>query len=171
MADAVAQAKDDIYALTRKIEVARNDELRSGLQRTKLEAERARIQAFVDMQEIASRYEAVIEPQPSPVKPEGAFSPDLATVGVPGLPKARHTPKPAGIPTTSVMVATALQAAGKPLRPVEIATYVRDRWWPEAGTPTISATVCRMGQDGRLSRNAGRYSLATPLLNGGSTTC
>jgi hypothetical protein len=59
----------------------------------------------------------------------------------------------------SMMIVTALQAAGKAERPVEIADYVRKRWWPDAPTTVVSTKAWQLAKKGRLTSQGGRYGL------------
>lgn len=168
MADAIARAKDEIFALGRKIEVARNEELRFGQQRTRLEAERSRIQAFVDMCEMAQRFDVAPihagQPAVTVTSPDNRLSGSkLRTVAYPKA-KPRYSPtKPKGAPTVARMIVAALEDAasrGHPqLQPREIADFVRGKWWPNVGGSSISTAAWRMAQNGRLQSNGGLYRL------------
>lgn len=72
---------------------------------------------------------------------------------------ARRKLKPEGLPSIATMIVTVLQEAGKAKRPVEIADYVRKRWWPTVSTTTVNALVWRMAKEGRLTWQDGRYGL------------
>jgi hypothetical protein len=158
MADAIARAKDEIFALGRKIEVARNEELRFGQQRTRLEAERSRIQAFVDMCEMAQRFD--VAPIHAGQPAVTVTSPDNRLSGSTPKAKPRYSPtKPKGAPTVARMIVAALEDAASrgqsQLQPREITEFVRRKWWPNVGGSSISTAVWRMAQNGRLQSNGG----------------
>ena len=48
---------------------------------------------------------------------------------------------------------------GKASRPVEIAEYVRKRWWPALPARTVNAQVWHMAKAGKLVRFNGHYRL------------
>jgi hypothetical protein len=83
---------------------------------------------------------------------------DLAIAPVPP-----RKAKPDGLPTTPDMIATTLREVGRPIRPSEIAAYIRRKWWAELPPKAVYTNAYRMAKDGRLTTQEGRYS-----INGGS---
>ena len=83
---------------------------------------------------------------------------DLAIAPVPP-----RKAKPDGLPTTPDMIATTLREVGRPIRPSEIAAYIRRKWWAELPAKAVYTNAYRMAKDGRLTTQEGRYS-----INGGS---
>jgi hypothetical protein len=57
------------------------------------------------------------------------------------------------------MVVAALSETGKASRPVEIADFVRQRWWSTVPTEIINTTVWHMAKAGKLIRRDGYYGL------------
>ncbi len=75
--------------------------------------------------------------------------------------------KPLGLPPVPLMIMEALEnaeSAGKPgLTPQAMVSYVRNKYWPEAGNPDIGSTAWRMWKDGRLAKpdeNSSIYVIA-----------
>jgi hypothetical protein len=59
----------------------------------------------------------------------------------------------------SAMIITALQVSGKAQRPAEIATYVRQRWWPTVPSRLIGTQAWQMAKLGKLIAHDGLYGL------------
>jgi hypothetical protein len=168
MVDEITQLKTQLAELNTKCQLARDNEVRFALQRGRLEAERT--QLVVKMMEAMAS-----QATPTPATPpEVNASPYRVVVGSqeptssapPRRTPPRRTPKPEGTPTVTEMVATAIQALGKPSRPVEITTYINGRWWPGVTTQDVGPVVWRMAQGGRLSHSGGRYGLNGARSNG-----
>jgi hypothetical protein len=165
MAHRTAQLRAQLTELNTKCLLARDNEIRFALQRSRLEAERA--QLLVKLVEAAaaapSTPPAMAAAQPYAITYEKAamVSPPSPS---PSVPATRH--KPEGLPTTPAMIVAALQEAGKPARPSEIAAYIRGKWWAELPSKVIYTNAYRMFKDGRLAHVDGRYSLNRAPLNG-----
>jgi hypothetical protein len=148
----IARVRDDIHALNCKLAALRNEEQRFQLQRQHMEAERDRLKSFIEMQEIAEHYGAAALPGVAVEVPRLADAP-------PAPSPTKRKLKPDGIPTTSVMIITALQETGRAARPPEIADYIRKRWWPKLQTGVIGTAVWHMAQEGKLEKDGGLYKL------------
>ena len=170
MAGAIVRAKDEIFALGRKIEVARNEELRFGQQRARMEAERARIQAFVDMCEVASRYgdaeEITVAGPLAGVKPVVAeVVPFTAERGPPRADaewkpaRLRQKRKPDGLPTVIEMVLAILEGEEAGMRPRDITRIARRKWWPDLQPAAVNAAVWKLAGRGRLEKDGHLYKL------------
>jgi hypothetical protein len=80
---------------------------------------------------------------------------------------ARRKHKPDGLPSIAAMI-TAVLKETPGLRPPEIADFIRQKWWPDLQTPTVSTTAWRMVRSGHLTQQDGRYALngTGPRQNG-----
>jgi hypothetical protein len=95
---------------------------------------------------------------------------ERAAIGVGNLVEVRR--KPSGIPPVPEMILEALrlaEAGGKPgLTPQAMVSFVRTKYWPEAGNPDIGSTAWRMWKDGRLAKpdeNSSLYVIAQQKEN------
>jgi hypothetical protein len=165
MVDEIARLKAELAELNTKCQLARDNEVRYALQRSRLEAERAHLlvklveataTTAVPAAVLAAPYRVVLQ-TPTP-------APDSVAALRP-LPKrpahpvdARRKHKPDGLPSISTMVAAVLKETPG-LRPSEIADFIRKQWWPDLQTPTISTTAWRMVRSGHLTQQDGRYAL------------
>jgi hypothetical protein len=165
MPDEIAKLRTELQILDGRIQAERNDEVRHGLQRGRLEAERAQL--------LVKMMEATAHTAPPAVSTVGPTSPWRVTLQMPTpdnvsqpLPKQpAHTPadarrkhKPDGLPSITAMI-TAVLKETPGLRPAEIADLIRKQWWPDLQTPTISTTAWRMVRSGHLTQQDGRYAL------------
>jgi hypothetical protein len=148
--DEIAKLKAELHSLNCHIQAERNDEVRHGLQRIRLENERAALLVKLIDAQIAS----VTVPPPAHSEPQ-------LVVPLPPLPEVplRRRVKPEGLPSMSTMIVTALQASGRAQRPVDIANYVRQRWWPTLATPAVNSQVWHMAKNGKLTCRDGLYGL------------
>jgi len=160
----LAKARNEVARLNRELTELRLEEERCRLRRGRLEGEKARVQALVDMAELAQR----LAEKPDTAVPafhienvSGAklvvF--DKPAAAPPTLESSRRKLKPDGLPPVSAMVVTALRETGKASRPVEIADFVRQRWWSTVPTEIINTTVWHMAKVGKLIRRDGYYGL------------
>jgi len=162
----VAQLKVELNDLNVKCQLARDNEIRFALQRSRLEAERAKLLVRI-MEAVApaaapaapavatppAPYRVVV--QQAPIAPPPARDPVLAHVAA----IAQRQPKPTGLPTMQIMVETVLQAAPKGLRPCDITAAIQKGWWPNAPRAHVSSVVWNMGQKGRLAKHGALYRL------------
>jgi hypothetical protein len=160
----VAALKAELQILDGRIQAERNDEVRHGLLRGRLEAERAHLLVKL-MEAIAgdtkpttsSDYATFVTlAPPSTMPPAPSFSASLPTA-------TRQALKPDGTPTVRKMVAAALEDAASrglhQLRPRDITEFIRQRWWPSVESSSITSTVWRMAKDGKLYAENGRYGM------------
>jgi hypothetical protein len=162
MVDEIARLKAELAELNTKCQLARDNEVRYALQRSRLEAERAQLlvklveaTATVPAAALAAPYRVVMQ-MPAP-------APAAVLRSLPNNPPAhpvdaRRKHKPDGLPSITAMI-TAVLKKTPGLRPAEIADFIRKQWWPDLPTPTISTTVWRMVRSGHLTQQDGRYAL------------
>lgn len=182
-ADTIAKARTDIQQLNGQLAELRNEEQRCQLKRTRLEAERARIMAFIDMCELTQRFNADSTPQGRPAfqvvpidpdKPNGVKFVEVTGNGkcaaTPPTPRTKQYRKPENTPMIRDMVTAALQDAarhGQPgLQSHAVVDYVRRKWWPNAKASAICSVAWRMAQNGRLERQGSLYRLNGDQGNG-----
>ena len=151
--DEVGKLKAELHSVNCRIQAERNDEIRHALNRTRLENERA--QTLVKLMDALAAFAAL--PVVAPELPPPPPMPVCAEVQA-----VRRKLKPDGLPPMSVMIVTALQASGKAQRPVDIANYVRQRWWPTLATPAVNSQVWHMAKVGKLICRDGYYGLNGP---------
>jgi hypothetical protein len=155
----LSKARTELNRLARELTELSLEEERCRIRRTRLEGERARIQALIDTEALLARLAAMPDPvfRIEPVngvqfvKPVATPPPAPVTTANAGKPK--------GLPSTANMVMDAVRDLGKAERPAAIAEYVRERWWPDAPTKTICSTVWQLAQTGKLACHDGRYGL------------
>jgi hypothetical protein len=174
--DLIRKANLEIGRLNRELHAIHEDEERCKVRRSRIEAQKAQMQLFIDQANLARRLAA----QPDdPTKPivhieKLACGANLVRVEArketppPQSPEAseRRKVKPDGLPAVSVMIVTALREAGKASRPAEIAEFVRRRWWSTAPIKTITTTAWQMAEAGKLTHHEGRYGLNGAGHNG-----
>ena len=120
---------------------------------------RAVLDSTFDIAELAQRLtEMSAEPAVPPFHIERVAGAKVVVVDKPEA-QTRRKLKPDGLPPVSVMVVTALRETGKASRPVEIADFVRRRWWSAVPTEIINTTVWHMAKVGKLIRRDGYYGL------------
>jgi hypothetical protein len=159
----LTRARNEVGRLNRELAELHLEEERCKLRRTRLEGEKAKVQTLVDMAELAQR---LAQAPADPVTPSfhietvaGAKVVIVDRPAAPITPTQRHKVKPDGLPSMSTMIVTALQASGKAQRPVDIANYVRNRWWPALPVKALNAQVWHMAKAGKLTRRDGYYGL------------
>jgi hypothetical protein len=147
----LTQMKEELRQLDCLIQAERNDEVRHGLQRSRLEAERA--QLLVRMIEAMQR--------PALAAPYAVTWQSAAILAKPVQSKLRPTVhKPDGLPTVGAMVLSVLdgaEAAG--LKPQQIRERIREKYWPEAPTDRIISATWRLAKGGKIHQGNGRYWL------------
>jgi hypothetical protein len=159
------RANREIVRLNRELDAIHEDEERCKLRRSRIEAQKAQVQRFLDQANLVRRLAA----QPdAPTKPavhleKLACGANLVHVVMPKKPPIepadRRKVKPDGLPTVPTMIVTALRETGKAIRPAEIADFVRHRWWSAASTKAITTTAWQMAKAGKLTHHDGRYGL------------
>jgi hypothetical protein len=159
----LTKARNEIGRLNRELAELHLEEERCKLKRGRLEAEKAKVQTLVDMAELTQRLAQMpTDPATPSFHIEEINGAKFVRLDKP-LPSATSTQrrrlKPDGLPPMSVMILTALKETGKASRPVEIADYVRKRWWPTLATPVINSQVWHMAKIGKLTCRDGHYGL------------
>ena len=171
--DIVRRALIEIGRLNRELAAIHEDEERCKLRRSRIEAQKAQVQLFIDQANLARRLAAQPDDPTRPIVriEKLACGANLVHVAAPPKPvlppdpieqvvrSARRRLKPDGLPSTAEMIVTAVKEAGKASRPVEIAEFVRRRWWAEASTKDITTTAWQMAKAGKLTHHDGRYDL------------
>jgi hypothetical protein len=149
----IAKLQADLADLNMKCQQARDNEVRYGLQRSRLEAERAQL--------LANMVEAVQRPQPS--TPYAVTWQSAISLNEPAQPPSATVAvrKPDGLPSMSRMVLSVLDSAeaGVGLKPKQIRERIRQRYWPEAPTDRVVSVVWRLAKNGKLHHSDGRYRL------------
>jgi len=175
--DLIRRAFVEIGRLNRELAAIHEDEERCRLRRSRIEAQKAQVQLFVDQANLARRLAAQPDDPNAPkvwierhcgvgivhVEPRQPTPPPQE---LPPPVESRRTMKPAGIPPVSAMIVAALQATGKASRPIDIVAFVRQRWWAAASTKTIATTAWLMAKAGKLTHHDGRYGLSSAGHNG-----
>ena len=175
----LTKARQEMGRLNKELVDLHWEDERLKLRRTRLEEEKARMQRLIDVCELAQRLEEMSVDPTIPtfhiervagakvVVPDKVVVPNKPAEPIDRaeLPERRKL-KPDGLPTVSVMIVTALRETGKASRPVEIAEFVRRRWWSTAPTETITTTAWQMARAGKLTHHDGRYGLNGVGQNG-----
>lgn len=172
-----ANARADIQRLNGLLAELRLEEQRCQLAKARLEAERARVQSFVDLCELAQKFDATSAFEKGPavtIAPLDSTKPDgvkTVTIRKPDAIRAkreapavklRQKRKPDGLPTLVNMVLAVLENGTGELegmRPREIAEIVRRMWWPDVRTPAVGATAWKLAGEGRLEKAGSFYRL------------
>jgi hypothetical protein len=164
MSDEITRMKEELRLLDGRIQAERNSEVHHGLQRSRLEAERA--QLLVRMIEMIKQpiefhplepYKVTLQSAPSTLPP--IVEPVTAKTTMTVLRRA----KPDGLPTLNDMIFAVLDGSDA-LAPKEITARIRQRWWPDVANDRVNTVVWRLRRDGRLGYSDGRYRL--DRLNG-----
>jgi hypothetical protein len=132
----LTKARNEVTRLNRELGELHLEEERCKLRRGRLETEKAKVQALVDLAELTQRLAQMpADPATPSFHIETVAGAKVVIVDKPLAPATsvqRHKLKPDGLPSMSTMIVIALQASGKAQRPVDIANYVRQRslHWP-----------------------------------------
>jgi hypothetical protein len=172
--DEITTLKAELNDLNVKCQLARDNEIRFALQRSRLEAERAKLLVRI-MEAVASTAAPAIAlpTAPTPTAPyrvvvQAAPMTPLATPACgPDIAAKAHHPKPAGLPTMQAMVETVLQTAPKGMRPCDITVAIQKGWWPNVPRTHVSSVVWHMGQKGRLTKHGAIYRLPPAVQTNG----
>jgi hypothetical protein len=175
--NAILRAKADLADCDRKIEITKAEEERLAADRQRWEDERKRLSLFIEMyQRYANEalHESVADNsvelvQTQGVKPNGADHADgngQADNESPRRAKRRRPAvhrKPAGTPTTNEMIRTALRDAKARgvigLAPKDIASFIRQKWWPHLKSSSVGPAAWRMHRDEQLGKEGNIYVL------------
>jgi hypothetical protein len=183
MSDDTAKVRAELQILDGRIQAERNDEVRHGLQRGRLEAERA--QLLVKLMETMAQPAVPLQPTTpyrvivhasarealQPTERPNAFTvvslekPLPATV-VPlssdhASARGVSHHKPAGVPTIPTMILEVLRSAEVPMKPAEIVSVIRGKWWPNMRSDRVYQSAFRLVRSGQLQRVGDRYRLAS----------
>jgi hypothetical protein len=189
----LVKARAELARLNNELHALHLEEERCKLRRSRLEGEKTRIAALVDLCELVQCLHgpAVGECFTIPGGKGGkavtfhiedchgaklavADKPAQPSTAAPSPPPARSTLKPEGTPTVRKMVAAALEDAASrglhQLRPRDITEYIRKKWWPSVESSSVTSTVWRMAKDGKLHAENGRYGLVKSNGAAGDST-
>jgi hypothetical protein len=159
MPDEIVKLKAELEALSLQCQLARDNEIRFALQRTRLETGRMQlmlkiVDAIAPSARPVAEARSAVFPQPVP-GPSGAGNSAVAAV-----PDCEKPLKPEGLPTVAAMVLTVLKDAGPGgLRPPQVTRVLRTRWWPDIPTERAAQTMYAMAKAGRLRKHGLRYRL------------
>jgi hypothetical protein len=160
MSNDVFQLKDELQILNGRIQAERNDEVRHGLQRGRLEAERTQLLVrLMDAMSAPATPSTPAAPPTHSVLVSAAPVPPVhettASVSAPG--RQRH--KPAGLPTIVEMVVGVLEGEDDGMRPCDITKIARRKWWPGLRLAAVGAAAWKLHGQGRLAKDGHRYRL------------
>jgi hypothetical protein len=173
----LSKARSELTRLNGELHQLHLEEERAKLKRSRLEADKAQVQALVDMCELAVRFTE--KPQvPSSIRVGGhQFHVEdchgaklVVDRSAPtSLSDAERKPvqvryrrpatKPDGIPTIAEMVLAILEAAEDGMRPRDIAKVARRKWWPDLRPAAVGAAAWKLHGEGRLEKDGHRYRL------------
>ena len=193
MSDEIATLKAELQILNGRVQAERNDEVRHGLQRGRLEAERSQllvklIEAMAPTVDtlgatapVAARAATRADPYivtmscPRGKAPAAPFAPYYPTP-VPDVPvaaspsraagKRKLGTKPANLPTAEAMILAVLQS-GDWMRPNQITQAIRDRYWKDMSRTAAPSVVWRMWQANRLEKSEQGYRLPAASASNG----
>lgn len=167
MSDEVAKLKAELEALSLQCQLARDNEIRFALQRTRLESGRMQlmlkiVDAIAPSARPVAEERSAVFPQPVP-GPLGAGNGAVAAV-----PDCEKPLKPNGLPTVAEMVLAVLKEAGPGgLRPPQVTSAARGRWWPAMPAERAAQTMYAMAKAGRLRKHGVRYRLPDHSVGAG----
>lgn len=178
MSDEIATLKAELQVLSGRIQAERNDEVRHGLQRGRLEAERAQLLVKLVEAMTPAATTAVASPAVASAAPYNILMSPLTcpkgrevsaaipvTMRTPAPSRAsgkrKHNPKPQGLETMETMILAVLQS-GDWMRPNRVTQAIRDRYWPSAPRNSAPPVMWRMGRDGHLEKGELGYRLPVP---------
>jgi hypothetical protein len=143
----ISKLRMELDELNIKCQQARDNEVRYGLQRSRLEAERAQLLAQM----------VVMVQQPSALSTPYAITWQTAAL-VPTNKPTKPRIKPEGLPPVSAMVMTVLDNAEAPgLKPQQIRDRIRAKYWPEAPADRIISAAWKLAKGGKLAYADGYY--------------
>jgi hypothetical protein len=175
--NAILRAKADLADCDRKIDITKAEEQRLAADRQRWEDERNRLSSFIEMYQRyakeapneAGADEKAERVQTQVLKPNGAAHTDgngRADTRTPRKAKGRRPAvhrKPAGTPTTNEMIRTALRDAKTRgvvgLAPKDIASFIRQKWWPHLKSSSVGPAAWRMCEDKQLGKEGDLYVL------------
>ncbi len=172
-AQILSKARAELSRLNRGLRELHLEEERSKLKRSRLEADKARVQSLVDVCELAQRLHGAGDHVTIPVNgkavtfhTEDVGGAKLFVRDKPAATSGSQTGKPADLRTNAAMILDVLEEAARcgirQLRPREVTEAIRRNWWPTVKGPAISTVMWRMAKDGELWCDGGHYSLSKP---------
>jgi hypothetical protein len=170
----IAAARADLQRLNSELVELHKEEQRCQLQRSRLEADRARVLAFIDTCELAQRYSAPAQSgnglavQITPVdetKPNGA---KLVVVSGASVDRSANLTDPE-TPSLRELVVMAIEDAvsrgRRGLKPSAVIDFVLQQSPPGLSRSTVSSAMWRMTQDGQIEKRGSRYRLNGSMGN------
>lgn len=168
--NALARAKADLADFDRKIALATAEEERLAAERQRWEAERGKVQSFVEMYQRYAGDPSAEVTGVSDVRSRidlsksNSLSEDTHSA-ISNNVRKRRPPihrKPPNTPTTHEMILTALRDAesrGLPgLAPKDIGTFIKQKWWPHLKGSSVGPAAWRMYQDKEIRKEGGLYA-------------
>jgi hypothetical protein len=148
----------------KQCQLARDNEIRYALQRTRLETGRMQLMLkIVDAMAPSVRSGRPAVEVPSAASPQPVATSKSSGAGnavVAAVPAYEKPLKPDGLPTVADMVLTVLKDAGPGgLRPPQVTRVLRTRWWPDIPNERAAQTMYSMAKAGRLRKHGLRYRL------------
>ena len=148
----IEHLKVELQILSGRIQAERNDEVRHGLQRGRLEAER--FQLLVKMME-AMTVDLVQSDVPVPPVTE---PPDDDDAELPAEPMRGHKHKPDGLPTYQEMVQRVLEhVSPRWLAPRQMTAMIQQTWWPDIAPNKAASTAWGMARRGMIDKRGRKY--------------
>ena len=154
MPDPITDLKAELQLLSGRIQAERNDEVRHGLQRGRLEAERFAL--LVKMMEAmtADVAQPAVPAQPA-IEPSEDDDDEL-----PAEPPRGHKHKPDGLPTYQQMVQRVLEhVSPRWLAPKQMTVMIQQTWWPDIAANKAASTAWGMARRGMIDKKGKRYRI------------
>jgi hypothetical protein len=165
----------ELTRLNREMHELHLVEERCKLKRSRLEADKARVQSLVDICELAQRLNDAPAAGTRFTVPGGkdgrevAFRVEdchgakLVVVDKSATPvvnqAVRQKRKPDGLPTITEMVLAVLEGEEDGMRPRDITAIARRQWWPDLRPAAVNAAVWKLAGEGRVEKNGHTYKL------------
>ena len=163
------KARSELTRLNGELRELHLEEERCKLKRSRIEGDKARVQALVDICELAQRLTGKSLEQAGPLfHIEECHGDKLVVVETPAAPLSaavaaksaqRQKRKPDGLPTVIEMVLAVLKAAEGSMRPRDIAEIAQRTWWSELPSAAVNVAVCKLANSGRLEKDGHHYRL------------
>jgi hypothetical protein len=171
----LAKARSELGRLNNELHALHLEEERCKLKRSRLEGDKARLQALVDLGDLLVRLSDAPTAGTRFIVPNGRAGKEvsfrvedcrgakLIVAEKPPQPTRQRRPvKPPGLPSIADMIMTVFKQKGVPkegLAPREIASVIRQAWWPDVKPRCIHGAAWGLAQKGKLENNGGRYRL------------
>jgi hypothetical protein len=163
----LAKARSELGRLNNELHALHLEEERAKLKRSRLEGDKARLQALVDLGDLLIRLTDAPSEGPRFTVPGGKNGKDV-TFRVENchgakLIVAEKISQPASQQhTLADMCVTVLGCEDVPaegMTPAEVTRIIRGAWRPDADTRCVNATLWRLASEGRLGHAGRRYRL------------